>query len=67
MFEHGERANPQARGFGLGLWVVRRVAELHQGQVSYARGTDGACFTLALPPQEAAASPPGAGTEHAEA
>lgn len=51
MFEHGERANPQARGFGLGLWVVRRVAELHQGQVSYARGAGGACFTLALPPQ----------------
>ena len=47
--------------------MVRRVCELHQGQVSYARGTDGACFTLALPPQEAAASPPGAGTEHAEA
>ena len=67
IFEAGYRANLRSRGFGLGLWVVRRVCELHQGQVSYARGTDGACFTLALPPQEAAASPPGAGTEHAEA
>ena len=41
--------------------------DAQSGAADTARGTDGACFTLALPPQEAAASPPGAGTEHAEA
>jgi signal transduction histidine kinase len=48
-FERGHRTD-QARGFGLGLWVARRVARLHGGDVRVhsvpGRGT---CFTLTLP------------------
>ena len=49
-FERGRRSD-QTRGFGLGLWVARRVAQLHGGDVRVdstpGRGT---CFTLVLPP-----------------
>ena len=31
-FERGRRSD-QTRGFGLGLWVARRVAQLHDGDV----------------------------------
>ena len=48
-FERGHRSD-QTRGFGLGLWVARRVARLHGGDVRVqsppGRGT---CFTLTLP------------------
>ncbi|WP_156909375.1 sensor histidine kinase [Ottowia thiooxydans] len=47
-FERGGRVD-EARGFGLGLWVARRVARLHGGDVRVepARG-GGTCFTLVL-------------------
>jgi signal transduction histidine kinase len=49
LHERGERAD-QTRGFGLGLWVARRVAQMHGGdvQVTAAAG-GGTCFTLTLP------------------
>ena len=47
-YERGERTD-QTRGFGLGLWVARRIARLHGGDVqagASARG--GTSFTLTL-------------------
>ena len=50
-FERGDRTD-QTRGFGLGLWVARRVARLHGGDITVESQLDqGACFTLTLAPQ----------------
>ncbi|MFN7155494.1 MAG: ATP-binding protein [Acidovorax sp.] len=50
-FEQGERTD-QAKGFGLGLWVSRRVAKLHGGDITVkSQRGHGACFTLTLAPQ----------------
>ena len=49
-FERGRRAD-QTRGFGLGLWVARRVAQLHGGDVRVdSTSGQGTRFTLVLPP-----------------
>ena len=49
-FERGRRSD-QTRGFGLGLWVARRVAQLHGGDVRVDSTPGGStCFTLVLPP-----------------
>ncbi|MET4577068.1 sensor histidine kinase [Ottowia thiooxydans] len=47
-YERGGRGD-ETRGFGLGLWVARRVARLHGGdvRVEQAQG-GGTCFTLVL-------------------
>jgi signal transduction histidine kinase len=51
------------RGVGLGLTIVRRFAELHEGQVTFQpTQPEGATFTLLLPlrgPVMAAPAPPG--------
>ena len=48
-FERGHRTD-QTKGFGLGLWVSRRVARLHGGDVRVESSTGhGTCFTLTLP------------------
>ncbi len=49
-FERGLHAD-QARGFGLGLWVARRIAQLHGGNVDV-QSIHGqcSCFTLTLAP-----------------
>jgi len=48
-FERGDRVD-QTRGFGLGLWVARRVARLHGGDVRVMFLPEGGtCFTLMLP------------------
>ncbi|WP_423458513.1 ATP-binding protein [Ottowia sp. VDI28] len=48
-FEQGDRMD-QARGFGLGLWVARRVARLHGGDVRVKPSSHGGTrFTLVLP------------------
>jgi len=50
-FERGHRAD-QARGFGLGLWVARRIARLHGGDIQAAPSAQGGTsFTLTLPPR----------------
>lgn len=49
-FERGNRAD-EARGFGLGLWVSRRIAQLHGGDVTASsEAGHGARFTLTLAP-----------------
>jgi signal transduction histidine kinase len=48
-YERGERTD-QTKGFGLGLWVARRIAQLHGGDVQAAASArGGTCFTLSLP------------------
>ena len=48
-FERGHRTD-QTRGFGLGLWVARRVARLHGGEVGVESSPgNGTRFTLTLP------------------
>jgi signal transduction histidine kinase/ActR/RegA family two-component response regulator len=48
--EFARAAGTTVSGFGLGLHVVRTLAEAHGGSVSYAPGpTGGAIFTLVLP------------------
>ncbi|WP_423458515.1 sensor histidine kinase [Ottowia sp. VDI28] len=51
LFERGERGvAQQIRGFGLGLWAARRIAQLHGGDVEVAAAPQGgSCFTLILP------------------
>ena len=51
LFERGHRGEgARAQGFGLGLWVVRRIAQLHGGDVELsASAHGGACFTIVLP------------------
>ena len=50
-FEQGNRTD-QNKGFGLGLWVSRRVARLHGGDVTVeSQQGHGACFMLTLAPQ----------------
>ena len=50
-FEQGNRTD-QNKGFGLGLWVSRRVARLHGGDVTVeSQQGHAACFTLTLAPQ----------------
>ncbi|MDR0226685.1 MAG: histidine kinase [Burkholderiaceae bacterium] len=58
-FERGQRMD-QTRGFGLGLWVARRIARLHGGDVQATPSEQGGtCFVLTLPllPENPQASP----------
>ena len=48
-FERGNRSD-ETRGFGLGLWVARRVARLHDGDITVeSLPNQGTRFTLHLP------------------
>lgn len=52
IFERFERATPErhAGGLGLGLWLVRAIAEAHGGSVRVqSQPSRGSCFTLDLP------------------
>ena len=49
-FVRGEHLGDTA-GAGLGLYLVSRIAELHQGRVTLAESRRGACFRLWLPMQ----------------
>jgi len=52
LFEDGQRGkDTRAPGFGMGLWVARRIAQLHGGDVDLAHSASGgSCFTLILGP-----------------
>jgi signal transduction histidine kinase len=51
-------ASSNSPGMGLGLWIVKRVVTAHGGTVTLDSAPgDGACFTVTLP-LEAAAAPP---------
>ena len=57
IFESGQRGGQhRASGFGLGLWVARRIAQLHGGDVEVGAPQAGSCFTLRLPPRGWAAA-----------
>jgi signal transduction histidine kinase len=51
VFEPFHRLQPQTRGAGLGLNLVREIIHLHRGEVSVTeRIGHGACFRISLPP-----------------
>lgn len=51
IFEPFHRLQPQHRGAGLGLNLVREIINLHRGEVSVTeRSGHGACFRISLPP-----------------
>jgi two-component system sensor histidine kinase KdpD len=46
-----DHANEEQPGFGIGLAICKRVAELHRGQILYLPGQPrGSAFTLSFPP-----------------
>jgi PAS domain S-box-containing protein len=50
IFGQFEQVSPRSDGVGLGLWIVRALAEAHGGTAFYERGTPtGACFVIRLP------------------
>ncbi|WP_248345557.1 sensor histidine kinase [Anaeromyxobacter paludicola] len=50
IFERFVQLSPERGGFGLGLWIVRQIADLHRGRVVVEpRPGGGARFVLALP------------------
>jgi signal transduction histidine kinase len=51
-----EFAAGTAEGVGLGLAIVRQLAQAHGGDVHYADANPGACFTVVLPVRPPAAS-----------
>jgi signal transduction histidine kinase len=44
-----ERAPGAVSGLGVGLWIVRRLTEAMNGEISVANHSDGAVFTILLP------------------
>lgn len=59
LFERGQRGeDTRTPGFGLGLWVARRIAQLHGGEVEVtASAPGGTCFALVLPEPSIARTP----------
>jgi two-component system sensor histidine kinase MprB len=59
IFERFHRAadqEPEPRGLGLGLWIVKSIVERHGGQVAAARTADGVTrFIMTLPTGKPAA------------
>ena len=53
IFERFHRAaeqEPEPRGLGLGLWIVKSIVERHGGEVAWTRGDSGLSrFVVRLP------------------
>lgn len=50
LFVQGERTLDRRQGgLGIGLTLVRRLAELHDGEVAVRSGTEGSVFTVTMP------------------
>ena len=49
IFERFVRLDPSKPGHGLGLAIARRIAQQHQGDLTYDPTPNGASFTLYLP------------------
>lgn len=49
IFEAGQRLEPNAPGMGLGLFVARKLAQAHGGEVRVEEASGGARFVLRLP------------------
>lgn len=65
-FDRGpNRLNASIPGSGIGLAIVRAIAEAHDGRATYERSEilGGACFSIRLPRRAGSASP--AGSSHA--
>jgi CheY-like chemotaxis protein len=59
LFVQGERTlDRQAGGLGIGLTLVRRLVELHDGSIQAHSTGSGSCFTVRLPAIDAPAQPP---------
>jgi PAS domain S-box-containing protein len=62
LFERFERVrlNRDVMGYGVGLWIVRRVVEAHRGSISVeSRLGEGSRFTVQLPSRRRADAQPG--------
>ena len=59
LFTKFARVGSPGRGTGLGLFIVRELANAHGGDVRYERRPEGgSCFVVRLPAAEAVAPPP---------
>lgn len=61
IFDYGIRGpasmNQLVKGMGLGLWVVRRVVEAHEGRVEVTRSSDPTTITIFLPASRRSSPP----------
>lgn len=62
IFEHGMRGptsvNKLVKGMGLGLWVVRRIVEAHEGRVAVTSYHNPTTITIFLPESRRSSAPP---------
>ncbi len=56
MFRRFYRANPDSKGFGLGLSIARGIARLHKGDLRAENREGRLCLTLSLPKNDCADS-----------
>jgi signal transduction histidine kinase len=49
LFQRLSPADHAPGSIGLGLWIVRMLAEAHEGEIAYHAGSPGAEFTITLP------------------
>jgi signal transduction histidine kinase len=62
LFERFERVrlDKDVTGYGVGLWIVRRVVEAHGGSITVqSRLGEGSCFIVQLPSHDQGAAQPG--------
>jgi signal transduction histidine kinase len=60
LFGRYSAVGPDRDSVGLGLWIVRELAEAHGGEVRYEPAAPGARFVVALPAPQTPQTPPAA-------